>query len=82
MYPGDGPQQTNGFEVVGVVGLRAERQEGGETMDRFSRYEKEELRMDQEEAEELGITLTELLLFKVLMKLDNLSVTTYDGDNI
>lgn len=40
----------------------------------------EQLQEYQEEAKETGITLTELLLFKVLQKLDDLEVTTYSGD--
>lgn len=34
----------------------------------------------KERAEELGISLTEYLLIRVLDKLDDLSVTTYSGD--
>lgn len=34
----------------------------------------------KERAEELGISLTEYLLIRVILKLDDLSVTTYSGD--
>lgn len=43
--------------------------------------DREQLQEYQEEAQEMGITLTELLLFKVLQKLDDLEVTTYSGDD-
>ena len=42
--------------------------------------DREQLQEYQEQAQETGITLTELLLFKVLQKLDDLEVTTYSGD--
>ena len=34
----------------------------------------------KERAEEMGISLTEYLLISLLVKLDDLSVTTYSGD--
>lgn len=42
--------------------------------------DKDILRGYQKEAEEMGISLTDYLLFKVLIKLDDLSVTTYSGE--
>ena len=38
------------------------------------------LKEAKERAEELGISLTEYLLISVILKLDDLSVTTYSGD--
>ncbi len=42
--------------------------------------EEADVKRYKERAEELGISLTEYLLIRLLDKLDDLSVTTYSGD--
>lgn len=38
------------------------------------------LRMYKEDAEKLGITLQEYMLFRILQKMDDLKVTTFSGE--